>query len=127
MTAHVHGIIKNRIGFITLDRARALNALSLDMIRALTTLLRDWQHNDDVLAVAPGAVLPAAPIDAGAEVARVCADWRSALQAGGGDARRLQAELPAQVLPGERPLRPRQVSRRPLEHHSTAVVAGARS
>lgn len=52
MTAHVHGIIKNRIGFITLDRARALNALSLDMIRALTTLLRDWQHNDDVLAVA---------------------------------------------------------------------------
>jgi enoyl-CoA hydratase/carnithine racemase len=51
MTAHVHGIIKNRIGFITLDRAKALNALSLEMIRALTTLLRDWQHDDDVLAV----------------------------------------------------------------------------
>jgi enoyl-CoA hydratase/carnithine racemase len=52
MTEHITGIIKNRIGFITLDRAKALNALSLDMIRALTTLLRDWQHNDEVLAVA---------------------------------------------------------------------------
>jgi enoyl-CoA hydratase/carnithine racemase len=52
MTAHVTGIIKNRIGFITLDRAKALNALSLDMIRALTALLREWQHDDKVLAVA---------------------------------------------------------------------------
>lgn len=52
MTAHVTGIIKNRIGFVTLDRAKALNALSLDMIRALTSLLRAWQHNDDVVAVA---------------------------------------------------------------------------
>jgi enoyl-CoA hydratase/carnithine racemase len=52
MTAHVTGIIKNRIGFITLDRAKALNALTLDMIRALTALLRDWQHSDEVLAVA---------------------------------------------------------------------------
>lgn len=52
MTAHVTGIIKNRIGFITLDRAKALNALSLDMIRALTALLRDWRQDDEVLAVA---------------------------------------------------------------------------
>jgi len=52
MTAHVTGIIKNRIGFITLDRAKALNALSLEMIRALTTLLRDWQDDDAVVAVA---------------------------------------------------------------------------
>ena len=52
MTAHVTGTIKNRIGFITLDRPKALNALSLDMIRALTTLLNDWQQDDDVLAVA---------------------------------------------------------------------------
>jgi enoyl-CoA hydratase/carnithine racemase len=51
MTAHVTGVIKNHIGFITLDRAKALNALSLSMIRALTMLLRDWQHNDDVVAV----------------------------------------------------------------------------
>jgi len=52
MTAHVTGIIKNRIGFITLDRAKALNALSLDMIRALTALLQDWRHDDEVVAVA---------------------------------------------------------------------------
>ena len=51
MTAHVTGIIKNRIGFITLDRTKALNALSLDMIRALTQLLCDWQHDDGVVAV----------------------------------------------------------------------------
>jgi enoyl-CoA hydratase/carnithine racemase len=51
MSAHVTGTIKNHIGFITLDRPKALNALSLDMIRAFTELLRDWQHDDDVIAV----------------------------------------------------------------------------
>ena len=51
MTAHATGIINNRIGFITLNRAKALNALSLDMIRVITTLLRDWQHDDSVIAV----------------------------------------------------------------------------
>ena len=51
MSAHVTGTIKNRIGFITLDRARALNALSLDMVRTLAALLREWQHDDDVVAV----------------------------------------------------------------------------
>ena len=51
MSAYVSGTIKNHIGFITLDRAKALNALSLDMVRALTALLRDWQDKQDVLAV----------------------------------------------------------------------------
>lgn len=51
MSAYITGTINNHIGFITLDRAKALNALSLDMVRALTVLLRDWQHNEDVLAV----------------------------------------------------------------------------
>ena len=51
MTAHVTGTIKNRIGFITLDRAKALNALSLDMIRTVTQLLQDWQHSNEVVAV----------------------------------------------------------------------------
>ena len=51
MSEHLTGTIKNHIGFITLDRPKALNALSLDMIRALTTLLREWQANDDVFAV----------------------------------------------------------------------------
>ena len=51
MSAHVTGIKKNRIGFITLDRAKALNALSLDMVRTLAGLLRKWRHDDDVVEI----------------------------------------------------------------------------
>ena len=40
------------VGLITLNRPRALNALSLDMIRTLTQALRDWQHDATVKAVA---------------------------------------------------------------------------
>lgn len=51
MSAHVTCTIKNRIGFITLDRPKALNALSLEMIRALATRLRAWEQQDNVIAV----------------------------------------------------------------------------
>jgi len=51
MSEHLTGTIKNHIGFITLDRPKALNALSLDMIRTLTALLREWQASDNVFAV----------------------------------------------------------------------------
>jgi enoyl-CoA hydratase/carnithine racemase len=44
--------IEGRIGCITLNRPKALNALSLDMVRALTQALLDWQNNPQVLAVA---------------------------------------------------------------------------
>ena len=44
--------IEGRIGCITLNRPKALNALSLDMVRALTQALQDWQSNPQVLAVA---------------------------------------------------------------------------
>jgi enoyl-CoA hydratase/carnithine racemase len=44
--------IEGRIGTITLNRPKALNALSLDMVRALTKALLDWQNNPQVLAVA---------------------------------------------------------------------------
>ena len=44
--------IEGRIGCITLNRPKALNALSLDMVRALTQALLDWQDNPQVLAVA---------------------------------------------------------------------------
>ena len=44
--------IESRIGCITLNRPKALNALSLDMVRALTQALREWQTNPQVLAVA---------------------------------------------------------------------------
>ncbi len=44
--------IEGRIGCITLNRPKALNALSLGMVRALTRALLDWQANPQVLAVA---------------------------------------------------------------------------
>jgi enoyl-CoA hydratase/carnithine racemase len=44
--------IEGRIGCITLNRPKALNALSLGMVRALTRALLDWQSNPQVLAVA---------------------------------------------------------------------------
>ena len=44
--------IEGRIGCITLNRPKALNALSLGMVRDITKVLLDWQHHDQVLAVA---------------------------------------------------------------------------
>ena len=43
--------IGGRVGLITLNRARALNALTLGMIRDLTGTLR-WRDDPQVLAVA---------------------------------------------------------------------------
>lgn len=39
-------------GFITLNRPRALNALSLEMIRLLTAQLLDWQAQPQISFVA---------------------------------------------------------------------------
>ncbi|MBD8051149.1 enoyl-CoA hydratase/isomerase family protein [Limnohabitans radicicola] len=44
--------IEGRIGCITLNRPRALNALSLEMVRSLTQALLAWQNDPQVLAVA---------------------------------------------------------------------------
>ncbi|MEO8122133.1 MAG: enoyl-CoA hydratase/isomerase family protein, partial [Rhodoferax sp.] len=44
--------IRGHVGFITLNRPKALNALSLPMIRALTACLLAWRHDDQVRAVA---------------------------------------------------------------------------
>jgi len=44
--------VRGRVGFITLNRPRALNALSLPMIRALVSILRTWREDDRVQAVA---------------------------------------------------------------------------
>ena len=44
--------VRGQIGFITLNRAKALNALNLGMVRRLTTILRDWQHDPAIRAVA---------------------------------------------------------------------------
>ena len=51
MTDHVLTRIANRTGIITLDRPKALNSLSLEMVRALTDVLRAWQHDAQVEAV----------------------------------------------------------------------------
>ncbi len=43
---------KNGVGFITLNRPKALNALSLEMVRELTHALLMWQDDPQVKAVA---------------------------------------------------------------------------
>src|SRR5699024_4461041 len=40
-----------RAGIITLNRPNALNALDLDMIRSMTSTLRDWANDDDIFLV----------------------------------------------------------------------------
>jgi len=44
--------VRGRVGCITLNRPRALNALSLGMVRDLMQTLLAWQHDEQVLAVA---------------------------------------------------------------------------
>ena len=44
--------IEGRIGCITLNRPKALNALTLDMVRAMTQALLAWRDDPQVLAVA---------------------------------------------------------------------------
>lgn len=43
--------VANRIGFIELNRPKALNALSLAMMRAMHAALDEWRDDPDVLAV----------------------------------------------------------------------------
>ena len=51
MTDHVHTSTHNRIAFITLDRPKALNSLSLAMVRALTQALLGWRDDAAIDAV----------------------------------------------------------------------------
>lgn len=55
MTDYVQTRVANGIGFITLDRPKALNSLSLDMVRALTGVLLRWQADPEVQAVVLGS------------------------------------------------------------------------
>ncbi|MGQ0710863.1 MAG: enoyl-CoA hydratase/isomerase family protein [Rhodoferax sp.] len=52
MTEHVVAQVCGRVGCLTLNRAQALNALSLDMIRSLTRHLLAWQTDPAIEAVA---------------------------------------------------------------------------
>jgi enoyl-CoA hydratase len=39
------------VGLITLNRPKAINSLTHDMVNAMSPVLRDWEHNDDVHTV----------------------------------------------------------------------------
>lgn len=51
MSNYVLSEIKNHIGIITLDRPKALNSLSLEMVRAITEKLLVWRDDQNVRAV----------------------------------------------------------------------------
>lgn len=51
MTSTVQTEIRHAIGYITLDRPKALNSLSLDMVRSLTATLLSWRTDPAVQAV----------------------------------------------------------------------------
>jgi enoyl-CoA hydratase/carnithine racemase len=51
MTDTVLTRVANRTGVITLDRPKALNSLSLDMVRALSAILLEWRDDAGVEAV----------------------------------------------------------------------------
>ena len=46
MTAEVVTEVRGQVGCITLNRPKALNALSLGMVRDLMAALLAWQHDD---------------------------------------------------------------------------------
>ncbi|MFN3495033.1 MAG: enoyl-CoA hydratase/isomerase family protein [Hydrogenophaga sp.] len=56
--------VQGRVGLITLNRPKALNALSLGMIRWITDALLSWKNNDQVLAVAIRGVNKEGPFGA---------------------------------------------------------------
>ncbi|MBR7801636.1 enoyl-CoA hydratase/isomerase family protein [Undibacterium fentianense] len=51
MHSYVHTEVINQIGFITLDRPKSLNSLSLEMVRALSAILYEWRDNSTIKAV----------------------------------------------------------------------------
>ena len=48
---YVEAVVVGSVGLITLQRPKALNALTLDMVRALDSHLRAWQADEGVFAV----------------------------------------------------------------------------
>lgn len=51
MSANILTSIQNHIGFITIDRPKALNSLSLEMVRAISATLLEWRDNQQIRAV----------------------------------------------------------------------------
>jgi enoyl-CoA hydratase len=61
---HVIAEIRGRVGCITLNRPKALNALSLDMIRSMAQALQIWKDDGMVLAVVVRGVSKEGPFGA---------------------------------------------------------------
>lgn len=51
MSEYIHTSVTHGTGLIVLDRPKALNSLSLDMVRAITLALRAWRDDPAVQAV----------------------------------------------------------------------------
>jgi len=60
----IHAEVRGRVGCLTLNRPKALNALSLDMIRDITAALLAWRDDAQVLAVAVRGVNKEGPFGA---------------------------------------------------------------
>jgi enoyl-CoA hydratase len=43
--------VENGVGLITLNRPKAINSLTHPMVTAMSKVLTDWEHNDDIHAV----------------------------------------------------------------------------
>lgn len=56
--------VQGQVGLITLNRAKALNALSLEMVRSIMHVLAAWQHDPRVQAVAMRGMGKEAPFGA---------------------------------------------------------------
>ncbi len=104
MSAGIAHEIRNPLAAIAQANALlledALPAPQLQLARIVADNARRLKRIvDDVLDVAPGARAQAVVIDAVAEVAQICADWRLAAPSETRAAERLHCDLPAAVLP----------------------------
>ena len=43
--------VENGVGLITLNRPKAINSLTHPMVNAISKVLTDWEHDDDIRAV----------------------------------------------------------------------------
>ncbi len=40
--------VENGVGLITLNRPKAINSLTHPMVNAISKVLTDWEHDDDI-------------------------------------------------------------------------------
>jgi enoyl-CoA hydratase/carnithine racemase len=74
--SHIVTRIANRIGYIELDRPKALNALTTGMVHAMHAALDEWREDPDILAVIVRSTSPRA-FCAGGDVRALYATYRS--------------------------------------------------